>query len=100
MMVSNFLILSTFLFVLALLGVAITKKSFINTLMSIELMLLACNINFIAASKFQGNADSFVIAMIVLAVAAVEMVIGLAIITIYYKNKGNIMVDGANSVKE
>ena len=96
---SHFLIVAAILFTIGVLGIFINRSNVIVILMSIELMLLAVNINFVAFSVFQHNLIGQVFAMIVLTVAAAEAAIGLAILVVYFRNRGNIAVEDINLMK-
>jgi NADH-quinone oxidoreductase subunit K len=95
----HFLIVAAVLFTIGVLGIFINRKNVIVILMSIELMLLAVNINFVAFSVFQGNLIGQVFSMIVLTVAAAEAAIGLAILVVYFRNRGSIAVEDINMMK-
>lgn len=95
----HYLILSAILFTLGVGGIFINRKSIITILMSIELILLAVNINFVAFSVMLEDLFGQIFAMFVLTVAAAEAAIGLAILVTYYRNKGSIAVDDANMMK-
>lgn len=97
--VSHYLAVSAALFVLGVLGIFINRKNVIIILMSIELILLAVNINFIAFSAYLHQVHGQVFAMFVLTVAAGEAAIGLAILVIYFRNRGTIAVDDADMLK-
>jgi NADH-quinone oxidoreductase subunit K len=92
------LIVSLLLFAVGVLGV-LTRRNAIIILMSIELMLLAVNINFVAFSAFIGDLVGQVFALFVLTVAAGEAAIGLAIVVVYYRNRGSIAVEDINMMK-
>ena len=96
---SKFLIVAAILFTIGLIGIFVNRKNIITILMSIELMLLAVNINFVAFSVYQHNLIGQVFSMIVLTVAAAEAAIGLAILVCYFRNRGNVAVDGVNMMK-
>ncbi len=96
---SHYLVVAAALFVLGVLGIIINRKNVIIILMSIELILLAVNINFIAFSAFLHDVHGQIFAMFVLTVAAAEAAIGLAILVIYFRNRGTIAVDGADMMK-
>ena len=96
---SHFLIVAAILFTIGVLGIFINRKNVIVILMSIELMLLAVNINFVAFSVFQGNLVGQVFSMIILTVAAAEAAIGLAILVVYFRNRGSIAVEDINLMK-
>ncbi len=96
---SHFLTVGAILFTLGIVGIFLNRKNVIVILMSIELMLLAVNINLIAFSSFQGNLIGQVFALIVLTVAAAEAAIGLAIVVVYFRNRGTIDVADINLMK-
>jgi len=89
---SHFLILSALLFSIAVAGIFINRKNMIVLLMCIELMLLAVNMNFVAFSRFLGNADGQVFVFFILTVAAAEAAIGLAILVVLFRNRRTINV--------
>ena len=95
----HFLLLGAILFTIGILGIFLNKKNVIIILMSIELILLAVNINFIAFSSFSGDLSGQIFAMLTLTVAAAEAAIGLAIIVVYFRNTGSIQVENINSMK-
>ncbi len=95
----DYITVSAILFVLGVFGIAINRKNVIIILMSIELILLAVNINFVAFSAFLGDLSGQVFAMFVLTVAAAEAAIGLAILVIYFRNRGTIQVDDIPMMK-
>jgi NADH-quinone oxidoreductase subunit K len=95
----HFLVVAAMLFTIGVLGIFVNRRNVIVILMSIELMLLAVNINFVAFSVFQHNLLGQVFTMIVLTVAAAEAAIGLAILVVYFRNRGDIGVEGANMMK-
>jgi len=96
---NDFLGVAAALFVIGVLGIFINRKNVIVILMSVELMLLAVNINFVAFSVYQHNLIGQVFAMIVLTVAAAEAAIGLAILVVYFRNRGSIAVDDIHLMK-
>ena len=95
----HYLAVSAALFVLGVLGIFINRKNIIVILMSIELILLSVNINFIAFSAYLHQVHGQIFAMFVLTVAAGEAAIGLAILVIYFRNRGTIAVDGPDMMK-
>ena len=95
----HFLFLGALLFVIGVLGIFLNKKNLIVILMSIELILLSVNINFITFSSFLGNLSGQVFAMLSLTVAAAEAAIGLAILVVFFRNQGSIAVEKINSLK-
>ena len=95
----HYLTVSAILFVLGVFGIFLNRKNVIIILMAIELILLAVNINLVAFSAFMGDMVGQVFAMFVLTVAAAEAAIGLAILVIYFRNRGTIAVDDINQMK-
>lgn len=96
---SHYLTVSGILFTLGIFGIFLNRKNLIVILMSIELMLLAVNINFVAFSSFLGDLVGQVFTMIVLTVAAAEAAIGLAIVVVFYRARRSIAVDDINELK-
>ena len=97
--VHNYLILSSIIFSIGLFGVFINRKNVITILMAIELMLLSANINFIGFSYYLNDLSGQVFSMFILVVAAAEAAVGLAILTIFFKNRGTISVDFISKLK-
>ncbi len=97
--IEHYVVVSSILFVLGVLGIFLNRKNVIVILMSIELILLAVNINLVAFSTFLGDLVGQVFALIVLTVAAAEAAIGLAILVVYFRNRGSIAVDDINLMK-
>ena len=97
--IMHYLILSATLFSVGLFGVLISRKSIITLLMSIELMLLAVNINMVAFSSYTHNLSGQIFTLFILTIAAAEAAIGLAIVVIYYRNRGAINIDDVNLLK-
>ena len=91
--------LAAVLFTFGILGIFLNRKNVIVILMCVELMLLAVNVNLVAFSVFQGNIVGQIFAMLVLTVAAAEAAIGLAIVVIYFRNRGSIQVEDVNLMK-
>lgn len=96
---THYLILSAMLFSLGGFGVILNRRSVIRMLVSIELMLLAVNINFVACSHFLQDLTGQVFALFILTVAAAEAAIGLAILVAYYRNRGSLDVEDINLMK-
>lgn len=96
---SHYLTVAAILFTLGLFGIFLNRKNVIIILMSIELMLLAVNINFVAFSTHVHDLVGQVFALFVLTVAAAEAAIGLAILVVYYRNRGSIAVEDINMMK-
>ncbi len=97
--ISHFLVLGAVLFSLAVAGIFMNRKNLIVLLMSIELMLLAVNINFIAFSYYLGDLAGQVFVFFILTVAAAEAAIGLAILVIVFRNRGTINVQDLNEMQ-
>ncbi|MEO1695057.1 MAG: NADH-quinone oxidoreductase subunit NuoK [Pseudomonadota bacterium] len=95
----HYLTVAAMLFTLGILGIFLNRKNVIVILMSVELMLLAVNINLVAFSTFSGDLVGQVFAMMVLTVAAAEAAIGLAIIVVYFRNRGSIAVEDVNMMR-
>ena len=96
---AHYLTVAAILFTLGIFGIFLNRKNVIIILMSIELMLLAVNINFVAFSAELGDLVGQVFAMFVLTVAAAEAAIGLAILVVYFRNRGTIEVEDINVMK-
>ena len=97
--IEHYVVVSSILFVLGVLGIFLNRKNVIVILMAIELILLAVNINLVAFSAFLGEISGQVFAMFVLTVAAAEAAVGLAILVTFFRNRGNIAVDDASMMK-
>ncbi len=95
----NYLILAAIIFMIGVVGIFLNRKNVIIILMSIELILLAVNINLVSFSIFTQDLTGQIFTMFILTVAAAETAIGLAIIVVYYRNKGSIKVEDINSLK-
>jgi NADH-quinone oxidoreductase subunit K len=95
----HYLTLAALLFTIGVFGIFLNRKNMIIILMSIELMLLAVNINFVAFSVFMGDLAGQVFTMFILTVAAAEAAIGLAILVNFFSNKGSIAVEDISSMK-
>jgi NADH-quinone oxidoreductase subunit K len=95
----HYLTVAAILFTLGIFGIFLNRKNVITILMSIELMLLAVNINLVAFSAHMGDLAGQVFAMFVLTVAAAEAAIGLAILVVYFRNRGSIAVEDINLMK-
>ena len=96
---SHYLTVAAILFVTGVFGIFMNRKNIITILMSIELILLAVNINFVAFSAFLNDIVGQVFALFVLTVAAAEAAIGLAILVVFFRNRGSIAVDDVNTMK-
>ena len=95
----HFLFLGAIIFTIGVLGIFLNKKNVIIILMSIELILLSVNINFIAFSAFLHDLTGQIFAMLTLTVAAAEAAIGLAILVVFFRNLGSIEVNKINKLK-
>ena len=96
---SHYLTVAAILFTLGVLGIFINRKNIIVILMSVELILLAVNINLVAFSTHLGDIVDQVFALFVLTVAAAEAAIGLAILVVFFRNRGSIAVEDVNMMK-
>jgi NADH-quinone oxidoreductase subunit K len=97
--ISHYLTVSAILFAIGVLGIFVNRKNIIIILMSIELILLSVNINLVAFSSFLNDLAGQVFALLVLTVAAGEAAIGLAILVVYFRNRGSIAVEDINLMK-
>ncbi|KQU50898.1 NADH-quinone oxidoreductase subunit K [Bosea sp. Leaf344] len=95
----HYLAVAAILFTLGVLGIFINRKNVIVILMSVELILLSVNLNFVAFSSFLNDIVGQVFALLVLTVAAAEAAIGLAILVVYFRNRGTIAVEDINMMK-
>ena len=95
----HYLSLGAIIFFLGIIGIFLNRKNVIVILMSIELILLAVNINLISFSIFTGDIIGQIFTMLILTVAAAEAAIGLAIIVVYYRNSGTIRVEEIDKLK-
>ena len=95
----HYLILSALLFTIGICGIFLNRKNIITILMSIELILLAVNINFVAFSVMLNDVTGQIFTMFILTVAAAEAAIGLAILVIYFRNRGSIAVEDVNLMR-
>ncbi len=94
-----FTLLSALLFSIGMLGIFLNRRSIIIILMSIELLLLAVNLNLVAFSAFHQNITGQIFTLFVLTVAAAEAAIGLAILVVFFRNKGSIKVEDTHKLK-
>lgn len=97
--ITHYLVIAAILFVLGISGIFLNRKNIITILLSIELMLLAININFVAFSVYLKDLTGQVFSLFVLTVAAAESAIGLAIVVVYYRNCKTIAVENINKLK-
>jgi len=97
--VGHFLVVSAILLMLGVFGIFLNRKNVIVILMSVELILLAVNLNLVAFAAALGDLAGQVMAMFVLTVAAAEAAIGLAIVVVYFRNRGSIQVEDVNLMK-
>ncbi|MEE9374834.1 MAG: NADH-quinone oxidoreductase subunit NuoK [Rhizobiaceae bacterium] len=96
---SHYLTVGAILFTLGVFGIFLNRKNVIVILMSVELILLAVNINFIAFSQANGDLMGQIFALFILTVAAAEAAIGLAILVVFFRNRGSIAVEDVNVMK-
>ena len=96
---AHYLTVASVLFTLGILGIFLNRKNVIVILMCVALMLLAVNINLVAFSTHLGDLTGQVFALLVLTVAAAEAAIGLAILVVYFRNRGSIAVEDINVMK-
>ena len=97
--VGHYLAVGAVLFVLGVFGIFLNRKNVIVIMMSIELMLLSVNINLVGFSAALGDLQGQILALFVLTVAAAEAAIGLAIVVVYFRNRGSIEVEDVNLMK-
>jgi NADH-quinone oxidoreductase subunit K len=96
---THYLAVAAALFTIGVFGIFVNRKNIIVILMSVELILLAVNINFVAFSVFLGDLVGQLFALFVLTVAAAEAAVGLAILVVYFRNRGTIAVEDLNLMK-
>lgn len=96
---SHYLTVAAILFTIGIFGIFLNRKNVIVILMSVELLLLSVNLNLVAFSSFLGDLVGQVFALMVLTVAAAEAAIGLAILVVFYRNRGSIAVEDVNMMK-
>ena len=99
MSMNHYLVLSALLFTIGVFGIFLNRRNVIIIMMSIELILLSVNINFVAFSRYMGNIDGQIITFFVLTVAAAEAAIGLAILVSFFRNRATIDVEEINTLK-
>jgi len=97
--IGHYLTLSAILFTIGVFGIFLNRKNIIVILMSVELILLAVNLNFVAFSAALGDLVGQAFALFVLTVAAAEAAIGLAILVVFYRNRGSIATEDVNTMK-
>ena len=96
---SHYLAVAAILFTIGVVGIFLNRKNIIIILMSVELILLSVNLNFVAFSSELGDLAGQVFALLILTVAAAEAAIGLAILVVFYRSKGSIAVEDINLMK-
>ena len=96
---AHYLAIAAILFTLGIFGFFLNRKNVIIILMSVELMLLAVNINLVAFSAYAGDLVGQIFALFILTVAAAEAAIGLAILVVFFRNRGSIAVEDVNLMK-
>ena len=97
--IQHYLVVSAILFVIGVFGIFLNRKNVIIILMSVELILLSVNLNMVAFSSFLNDIVGQVFALFILTVAAAEAAIGLAILVVFYRNRGSIAVEDVNMMK-
>ncbi len=97
--INHYLVLSGMLFVIGLTGVFISRKNIITILMSIEIMLLSVNINFVAFSSFLNDISGQIFSIFIITISAAEAAIGLSILVIYYRNRSNVNIEDISTMK-
>ena len=95
----HYLTVAATLFVIGIFGLFLNRKNVIILLMSIELMLLAVNLNMVAFSAYNGTLEGQIFSLFILTVAAAEAAIGLAILVVFFRNRGSIAVEDVNVLK-
>ncbi len=95
----HYLTVAAILFVIGVFGIFMNRKNIITILMSVELILLSVNLNLVAFSAFLNDLAGQIFALFILTVAAAEAAIGLAILVVFYRNRGSIAVDDVNTMK-
>ena len=96
---AHYLAVAAILFTLGIFGIFLNRKNVIIILMSVELMLLAVNINLVAFSAYAGDLVGQIFALFILTVAAAEAAIGIAILVVFFRNRGSIAVEDVNLMK-
>jgi NADH-quinone oxidoreductase subunit K len=96
---THFLILSSILFVIGIGGIFLNRKNIIIIIMSIELMLLSVNINFVAFSAYLGDLLGQIFSLFILTIAAAEAAIGLAILVVYFRNRDTVAVEDVSEMR-
>jgi len=96
---THYLVVAAILFTMGVLGIFLNRKNLIVILMAIELILLSVNLNLVAFSVFSGTIAGQIFAMLVLTVAAAEAAVGLAILVVYFRNRGDIAVENVDLMK-
>mgnify|MGYP001196455701 FL=1 len=95
----HYLTVAAILFVIGIFGIFLNRRNVIIVLMSIEIMLLAINLNMVAFSYFLDDFEGQIFSMFILTVAAAEAAIGLAILVCYFRNRGSISIESVNTMK-
>lgn len=96
---THFLILSSLIFVIGIAGIFLNRKNILIILMSIELMLLSVNINFVAFSAYLGDLLGQIFSLFILTIAAAEAAIGLAILVVYFRNRDSVAVEDVSQMR-
>ncbi len=96
---SHLLALTSLLLVVGLVGIVLNRRNIIAILMCVEIMLLATTLNLVGISHFRGDVLGQVFSFFILTVAAAELAIGLAIVTLFFRNRGTVHIDAADMMK-
>ncbi|UWI83221.1 NADH-quinone oxidoreductase subunit NuoK [Wolbachia endosymbiont of Howardula sp.] len=97
---NNFLIVAALLFTIGIYGIFINRKTIMHILFSVEILFLAINLNLVAFSAFMNDIIGQIFVMFILTVVAAESAVGLAILVLYYRKRGNVDIQQINSMKE
>ena len=97
--IHTYILISMILFIIGMIGIIINRSSIIAILLAIELMLVSVNINFVAFANYHNSIDGQIMALSILAIAAAESAVGLAILVCYFRHAGNIDITGANRMR-
>ncbi len=95
----HYTVLSSILFAIGILGMLVNRKNLINILISLEISLLAANMNFVVFSYYLAEISGRIFSLVVLTMAAAETAIGLAILVVFFRNKGSISIERADEMK-
>ena len=99
MTLTNLLTLTSLLLAMGLIGIVVNRRNIITILMCLELILLSTSLNLVGVSHFTGNLGGQIFSFFILTVAAAELAIGLAIVTLFFRNRGTVEIDAADLMK-